>query len=378
MTSRTETVIVGGGVAGLACARRLHDSGRTFRLITEEIGGRVRSSAGGNVSLGAYYVRDDYDHVGRYVDRGRRMKRRHTLCGAPDGSFTRPAVPLLAHLPQALRFLRLLREFRQHYNDFKRECELVSQAEALSADPFLEALYHEPAPSYIRRHRLEDVRHYLLGPAIQSTGFTSVDALSAFTLLVGVLPVIVPIYEHTFRFDRLTRGFEDAVTIDSVTALSATSTGHAIVTRGGGMLDADNVVVATPVEVSARLLDLGPVKSPMAGHMFLLHGTLRKPWANARYAMFPERHPLLAIARQADGSVLLCSSEADPDFGLVLHTWEIVEHHHWDPAFHLGGDVLLPCELRPGLYLIGDHNVCDLEDVYITGVYAANRITASR
>jgi hypothetical protein len=57
-------------------------------------------------------------------------------------------------------------------------------------------------------------------------------------------------------------------------------------------------------------------------------------------------------------------------------TWEVVEHHHWNPAFHLEGDALLECEQGPGLYLVGDHNVCDLEDTYITGVYAANSILA--
>ena len=374
MAGRYETVIVGGGIAGLACARRLHDSERSFLLITEDVGGRIRTSVDGMVNLGAYYVRDDYSHVNQFVDRGRRMKRRQILRGDPSGSFSRWDVPLLLHPIQAVRFVRLIREFRRHYEAFRQDCLVISQAEAIRSDPLLRDLYCEPAPQFIRRHRIEDIARAYLAPAVQGTAFTSIDRLTAFTLLVGVLPLIVPMFEYTPRLDRLTAGFEGALLYDSVTAINATTSGHTIETRNSNSFSADNVVVATPTGVSASLLDLGPVKSPIDAHMFLVTGDLRRPWAGARYTLFPNGNPILAIAEQTDGSTLFCSATDDPDFDRYFSTWNITEHHHWNPAFHLEGDTLLECEQAPGLYLIGDHNVCTLEDSYITGIHAANRI----
>lgn len=374
MAGRYETVIVGGGIAGLACARRLHDSQRSFLLITENVGGRIRTSADGTVNLGAYYVRHDYDHVNQFVDRGRRIKRRQILRGDPNGSFTRWDVPLLLHPIQAVRFVRFMREFRRHYEVFKQHCVVMSQAEAIRSDPLLRDLYHESAPRFIRRHRIEDIARSYLAPAVQGTAFTSVDRLTAFTLLVGVLPLIIPMFEYAPRLDRLTAGFEDALFFDSVTAVNATTSGYSIQALNSTAFSADNVVVATPTGVSASLLDLGRVKSPIGVHMFLVTGDLRRPWAQATYVLFPDGDRTFAIARQTGGSTLFCSITDDPDFGRYFTAWDIVEHHHWNPAFHLEGDALLECEQAPGLYLIGDHNVCTLEDSYITGVYAANRI----
>jgi glycine/D-amino acid oxidase-like deaminating enzyme len=369
-------VIVGGGIAGLACAHRLHEERRPFLLITENIGGRIRPSADGTVNLGAYYVRSDYTHVNRFVDRGRRIKRRHLLRGNEDGSFTRSDLPLLLHLPQTIRFLRLMREFRRHYEAFKQDCLQVSQAQALRADPLLWDLYHERASRFIERHRIEDVARSHLAPAVRATAFTSPDRLTAFTLLVGVLDFVLPIFEYTFRFDVLTDGFEDALLLDSVTEVESTSDHYAIRTRGGNDVVADNVVVATPTDVSARLLDLGSVKGPISAHLFLVKGDLLRPWEAAMISLFPDGDPILALAVQADGSTLVSAATADPDFARVFSTWDVVEHRHWNPAFHLLGTALLECEQKPGLYLIGDHNVCDLEDAYLTGVYAANRILA--
>ncbi len=271
MAGRYETVIVGGGVAGLACARRLHESQRSFLLITENVGGRIRTSADGTVNLGAYYVRSDYSHVNHFVDRGRRIKRRDTLRGDGDGSFTRSDMPLLLHPIQAVRFVRILRTFRRHYETYKRQCLTMSQAQAIQADPLLRELYHEPATQFIGRYRIEDIARSYLAPIVQGTAFTSVDRQTAFILLVGVLPLIVPMFEYVPRFDLLTAGFEDDLLIDSVTSIEATTDGmYSIQTHNRASYSASNVVVATPTDVSSRLLGLERVKGAIDAHMFLV------------------------------------------------------------------------------------------------------------
>lgn len=372
-----ETVIIGGGIAGLACGRRLHDRQRPFRLITEVVGGRIRSSTDGAVNLGAYYVRSDYRHVNRFVDRGRRMNRLGVMRGKPDGSFRRWDLALLLRFPEAARFLRCVSEFQRHYETFKRNCLQMSQAEAIRGDPLLWDLYREPAPRFIQRHRLEHVAEWYLTPSAHGIAFTSLDRLTAFTLLTGAMATIRPWYEYRFRFDLLMTGFEETVLLDSVTAVGASGGRYAIQTRANGTFLADNVVVATPIDVSARLLDLGPVKRPISAHTFLVTGNLRRPWKRATYSLFPDGDPTLAIAQQANGSTVFCSVHRHPDFDRYFTTWQVVEHEHWNPAFHLEGDALLECEQGPGLYLVGDHNVCSLEDAYITGIHAANRILGS-
>jgi glycine/D-amino acid oxidase-like deaminating enzyme len=368
--SHESVIIIGGGIAGLACARRLHDAGHSALLITEDLGGRIRTSTDGAVNIG-------YSHVNRFVDRGPRLKRRPILRGAEDGSFSRSDLPLILHLPQTLRFSRLIRQFRRHYEAFKSDCEVMSQAEAIRAEPLLWELYNEPAPDFILRNRIEDIARSHLALYAQGTAFASFESLSAFTLLVVLLPTIVPIFEYSFRFDALMAEFEDSLLFETVTRLTHSSDGYLLHTHGGETFTADNVVVATPIDVSARLLGLDEIKAPMDAHLFVLRGSLRRPWSRATFSLFPENDDTFAMAQQPDGQILFASASEHPDFSRFFETWEVVDHHHWDPAFQLGGSVLLECEQGPGLYLIGDHNVCTLEDSFITGNYAANRILAA-
>ncbi|MCP5110297.1 MAG: NAD(P)/FAD-dependent oxidoreductase, partial [bacterium] len=141
-----DTIIVGAGIAGLACARRLHDSGHRFHVISENVGGRIERSPDGTLNLGAYYVRSDYSHVNQYVQLGRRLDRlavqRHDTGNSTYRYWDRR---LLLHMPQAVRFLRLLVDFRRRYNTLKQLTISTGQANAIRSDAVLHRLYRQPA-----------------------------------------------------------------------------------------------------------------------------------------------------------------------------------------------------------------------------------------
>ena len=58
-----DTIIIGGGVSGMACGRTLHAHGKDFILLTKEMGGRMLTSQSHQINYGASYVTSDYENV---------------------------------------------------------------------------------------------------------------------------------------------------------------------------------------------------------------------------------------------------------------------------------------------------------------------------
>lgn len=372
-----ETIIVGAGIAGLACARRLHDAGRRFLVISENVGGRIQRSRDGAVNLGAYYVRADYTHVNRYVRLGRRIDRLTIRRHDRNSAYSYWDRRLLHNLPQATRFLRLLVQFRRHYDTLKERTAVIGQSEAIRSDATLLNLYQQSASDFIEEHQIGDLARWYLAPGLHGTTFASLHSVTAFTLLIGALPALVPTYEFTPRFDRLVDGFATAIVTDTVTALLRDRSGYQIETRANGTLTTERVVMATPSDVARQLLGMPAIKQPVDASMFHVVGRLRDSYRGADIHLFPESDPTLAIARQESGTVLFSSRQVDPDLDRYFSNWEALDGKHWKPAFHVLGSNLIEAEQGPNLHLVGDHNIVGLEDAYLTGVYAANRIIAA-
>ncbi|MDH3682931.1 MAG: FAD-dependent oxidoreductase [Acidimicrobiia bacterium] len=371
-----DTIVVGAGISGLGCARRLYESGERFVVISSNIGGRILQSADGAIPLGAFYVRADYDHVNQIVTRGSRLRSRDTLRHDQDGAYTLWNHRLLTHPGQVVRFLLLLNRFRRHYNRLKTNSETRSQAQAIRADPFLHQFYHEPATTTVTDHRFPDLARHYLAPALHGTAFLPLDQLTGFTMLLGALPTIVATYEFTLRWDALLHDLRPMLVTDTVTTITATDGGYTIGTTSGQRWIARNVVVATDITEAQRLLDITHVKKPVQVHMFEIAGDLRPPFTAADVHLFADDETTLAMVARPNQPVLFCTQSPAPDLDRYFTRWDIIEHHDWNPAFNLAGDALLDCQQAPNLYLIGDHNICGLEDAYLTGLYAANQITS--
>jgi hypothetical protein len=94
--------------------------------------------------------------------------------------------------------------------------------------------------------------------------------------------------------------------------------------------------------------------------------------------MCPERTGLALIWRQRGGRDLVFSLRPAPDLQAVYHRHEVVASVSWKTAVVLTGGDWAPMVLEPGLYLASDHNLCGLEDSFLTGLCAARHILRAR
>ncbi|EKD63812.1 MAG: protoporphyrinogen oxidase [uncultured bacterium] len=372
---KIETLIIGGGISGLACANKLSANGRDFLLVTENIGGRITHSKDGKVCYGAYFVMKNYHNVKRFVRQLERISPLNVRFHKEDRVYSAFSFGVVKHFGEFLRTVRILFRFKKHYETFKKNCEMTPQADALEQDPYLWKLYNQKASDFINEQRIGYIAENYLAQMTHGTTFTPTDRIDAMLFLLMSLPVIVPTYKFEFLDEKISGNVKDKTVFASVKSIKKDRCSYRVKSSKGDFI-AKNIVVATPPHVSKKLLGLGKIKAPTNAHMFHIKGELREQCGIV--SVFDESDSTLALTKEQDGTFLFYSLLAKPAFSKYFIEHKIICHKFWNPAFNLSGFEVLKCKLAKNLYLIGDHNVCNMEDSFITGVYAANRILGMR
>ncbi len=368
-----ETLIIGGGIAGLACARKLAEAGRDFLLITKDIGGRIRASGDGRANYGAVCVGSTYANVLPHVERRRRLG---DLVSYADPEPVRVPRAILRFPLQLARWSLLTSRFMAAYRRFQRRALTMSQKRAIEADPYLHGLFFESAESFVKRHRIEDLARSL-EPVLYGVAASTLREQTAFQHQLASASMLVRWHEFSFDTGKFVAPFRGKIVIGEARRVRDEGTAYLVFLGGGGALRARNVVVATPSRVASRLLGLEEINEGRNVYVLHLRGTLKERYRRGMIKIFGLGSPLFWMIEEEDGTFIAYATRARPRLGGLFSSCEIIARTAWRPLSNNIGTALFEARQGRNLWLIGDHNITGLEDAYITGLYAASQILRS-
>ncbi|MBS3157955.1 NAD(P)-binding protein [Candidatus Woesearchaeota archaeon] len=369
-----ETIIIGCGISGLGCAHTLKDNNKDFLVITEDIGGRICTSSDGKVNYGAYFVTYDYKHMKKLVTKGRKIRFKDITFHNGRKRYRFFNRQIIKYIPQLIKLTFHLLKFRRAYGIFKKNCEHMSQKEALEQDPYLKSLYKKKTIDFLKEQHIEGVVNKYIHEVLYAMSFVSDQKPSAFSFLQWTYQLfLLPVNEFSLDKNMTILPFRKNIIRDTVLKIGKKGDNYLIKTRNKKFI-ARNIVVATPPWISKNLLHLEKIDKTINAYMFHVKGSIREGWDETDDQFFDPHSRTCVISHQTDGSYLVYTKNKNVDLNNYFSSFDIISQKHWKPAFTYPEDLMLDCIQGKNLYLIGDHNIGGMEDSYITGIYAANQI----
>lgn len=376
-TNEIETIIIGGGISGLSCARHLQDAKKDFLLITKEIGGRMLASKSFEANYGAAYVTKDYVNVLKYVKKEEPMKIRDFYFF--DGKKFSHLFSLrnFRHYLKIIKLLILTWRIRNHLKRYRKQAPYKSMKECFEEDPFLMKYWLMPAKELIKKYGLKKVDHYFVDPVTAATAFVHSEKVNAIYFVSMMFPVIIKSWIANFEDTekKLTRGYKEKIKIGSVIKVKKNKKGNYNVHSSIGNYTAKNVVFAAPQKHLSNVYKLPEKNIQQNAYVFHIRGERKNIFKNKKAVIFQQKYyDLHMIWQQKDGTDIAYTLNNEPDFDRYYLKHKIIKKTYWEPAMIVPTCCLIDQILDKNLYFASDLNVSGLEDAYLSGLYAANQI----
>ncbi len=368
-----KTIIIGGGIAGLACARTLHDAGEDFLLLAKELGGRMQTSPEG-INLGASYVTEDYTNALRFIKKGEHISVNNCYFLNHEEYTTLLHWRIIPYIIPLLRLLALLNDFRKRIRRLRRGALHAQQIDLLHQDSVLLRYTKMPATQFVQKYSLEYLNRIFFSPLFTSTGFMSHEKANAFFYLFNLLPMVSRTYTADMRntIALLAKGLP--IKITTVQTLHRKGRNY-LVRSFDRTYEARNVVLALPYPAARKIWSSVPSPAHINPvYVFYVIGRRKKEFAGKKVVFFRQQHPIFILWEQRAGGDIIFSKKAQLPWQKYYHHYRMVKRIFWDPAVMLSDEKWVPQKLAHGLYIASDYNMCSLEDCCIAGIYAANQI----
>ena len=368
-----ETIIIGAGIAGLACARHLNAYGKDFLVIGKEVGGRILTSEDGSANYGAFFICSDYDNVLKFSSIKSRIRLRDFCFHENDLLYSLFELKLAKYLGQFLKVDKILYKFRRQFRNLRKTCISCSQKTAIEHDAFLHNLYMKNATDFVKEHKIKSGTDAYLSKALYSTTFSAISEMNAFSFLQFLLPLITPIYTFRFEKEKLIAPFEEQIKIGNVRNLKFVNNQYKIKSEDK-FFYSKNIVLATDIYWSKSFAGVKKVNKEVNTNMLHVKGKLKNNYKAKKYHLFAPPGNVQAIADLEDGTYLFYYKNDSSSLKDYFDNPEIIASKSWNPAGTINGHNLIECERGNNMFLIGDYNIAGLEESYITGQYCANQI----
>jgi len=373
----SNTIVVGGGSAGMSCALRLKEAGQEFVLLTDVLGGRICYSEQEQVNFGAYFVMANYNFAKRLVSRRTWINPFSvTFHNSDTESFNTISWHSVRRVPQLLKFYLAMFTFIRHYNKYKERCQVMPQREAMAADKYIEDLFHKPASQFIKEKGFEKAAHDYISKFSYACTGVDMENITALDMMNCCMGLAIPI--HRFSFDRagMEQKLNGRVQYGTLTSVEQSGGLFRLKTGDGKEYTANNLVLATPAVVTQRLLGLdGPLRQTCKLYVYHIKAKLKDKFAKKEMNVFPFVSKIVFSAVMDDGSCLVYTRENNEKLlNLICHEYQMIGMKGWDKAMYVYGQAYVDQQYGDRLYVAGDHNGLGLEPTALSGVYAANQI----
>ncbi len=368
-----DTVIVGAGISGLACAKKLMENQKDFVIISADIGGRILTSQDGKTNYGAFFVCSDYHNLLNYITIKSRIKLSDFCFHNGKINYKLYELGLIPYFLQFYKIKKLLYKFRKSLRNLRKNAQLISQKKAIENDSFLFDLYMQNASDFVKENGLEKGTKKYLSQALYSTTFSKITEMNAFSFLQFLLPLITPIYTFTFEKERMINSFRKNIIKASVKNIKRKNNLYAI-NYNNKIIQVKNVVLATQINWSKNILNITKTNKSVDTNMFHIKGIPKEGYSKKLYHLFTPLDNTQAIANLNDGTFLFYYKKNPPDLNKYFSNSSIIDKHKWSPAGTINGHELIESNRGFNMYMIGDYNIAGLEESFITGIYAANQI----
>lgn len=370
------TVIIGAGISGLACANVLNKHSEDFLIISKDIGGRILKSEDDSANYGAFFVCSDYENVLKYVTLKKRIRLKDFCFNENSNTYYLFQPKLIRYLLQFIKVEKVLYKFRKKLRLLRINSRNVSQKKAIENDAFLYKLYMQKAVDFVKEYNIQSGTDVYLSKALYSTTFSKISEMNAFSFLQFLIPLITPIYTFYFEKEKMIKPFKEQIKIRNIIGIKYENNQYKIKSEDK-YFHSKNIVLATEITWSYKFADVKNFNKPVITNMLHVKGKPKKIIKNKKYHLFSPNSNVQAVADLEDGTYLFYYKNEIPSLKSFFNDPHIIFQKQWNPAGTINGHNLIECNRGKNMYLIGDCNIAGLEESYSTGIYSANQIIQS-